>query len=395
MGWNGHVAARLAVGCVLVFGGAGVGFGQTAEGDIVITEIMYNPAAVNDARGEWFEVYNTTSDTVDIEGWAIEEADGSPSHTINNSGNKVEVPANSYKVLGRNDDMTLNGGVELLYEYGSWALNQGGDSIVLKDGTTEVDRVVYDTTAFPVGSGASISLKGPAADFTASLNDVGANWCVETETYGDGDYGTPGEASDCGSIPDPITGAIYVIQGSGETSSQARGKATTNDNIVTALAADGFFMQTPTASSDGMVDTSDGIFVLYDGSLMINVGDQVDVVGRVEEHFGFTRINATTSVTDAEVTVDSSNQPLPAAGRVQRDGPLAGSRESELRDRVRVLRGHADPDCHRYGEFAQPEVQHRPRRRDVHHADRAAGVPGEGGQVPGLDVVARDSRVRR
>ena len=30
---------------------------------------------------------------------------------------------------------------------------------------------------------------------------------------------------------------------------------------------------------------------------MINVGDQVDVTGEVEEFFGFTRIDATTSVT--------------------------------------------------------------------------------------------------
>ena len=317
----GCAALRAAAGCVLVLGGTAAGFGQIGEGDIVITEIMYNPGQVSDTRGEWFEVYNTTADVVDIEGWTIEEADGSPSHTINNGGNKVEVPVNSYAVLGRNDDTALNGGVMLLYEYGTWALNQGGDSIVLKNGTTEVDRVVYDTTSFPVGNGASISLKGAADVFTHTLNDVGANWCVETVPFGDGDKGTPGEASDCGSIPDPITGAIYVIQGNEETSRQARGMATTNDNIVTALAADGFFIQTPTAASDNDVDTSDGIFVLYDGSLTINVGDQVDVVGRVEEHFGFTRINATTSVTDAEVTFDTPTSPCRRRSSSARPSP--------------------------------------------------------------------------
>ena len=38
--------------------------------------------------------------------------------------------------------------------------------------------------------------------------------------------------------------------------------ATTNDNIVTAVGAGGFFMQTPTSGSDNNVNTSDGIFVL-------------------------------------------------------------------------------------------------------------------------------------
>ena len=65
--------------------------------------------------------------------------------------------------------------------------------------------------------------------------------------------------------------------------------ATTNDNIVTAVGAGGFFIQTPTASSDNDADTSDGIFVLYDGTTMINVGDQVDVTGEVEE---FLRLHA-------------------------------------------------------------------------------------------------------
>ena len=95
--------------------------------------------------------------------------------------------------------------------------------------------------------------------------------------------------------------------------------ATTNDNIVTAVGADGFFMQTPTSRSDNDVDTSDGIFVVHTGSPTVAVGDQVDVVGKVLDGEGesterstwyFTRIDAT--VTNGSVTVDASNQPLPA-----------------------------------------------------------------------------------
>ena len=169
-----------------------------------------------------------------------------------------------------------------------------------------------------------MSLKDPTVSDPTTVNDSSDNWCTEpsTTTYGDGDSGTPGAASVCGAgppppvLPTPFTGAIYAIQGSGASSPHVGEDlttiATTNDNIVTAVGAGGFFIQTPTADSDNDADTSDGIFVLYDGTTMINVGDQVDVTGEVEESYDFTRINATTSVTDASVTLDASNQTLPA-----------------------------------------------------------------------------------
>ncbi len=82
---------------------------------------------------------------------------------------------------------------------------------------------------------------------------------------------------------------------------------TTNDNIVTAVEAGGFFMQTPASRSDNDPDTSDGIFVAHSGSPTVAVGDQVDVSGTLEEYFGFTRF-----ASGATVTLDASNQPLPA-----------------------------------------------------------------------------------
>jgi hypothetical protein len=42
-------------------------------GDIIITEIMQNPSAVNDSEGEWFEVYNTTGADINLDGWEIRD----------------------------------------------------------------------------------------------------------------------------------------------------------------------------------------------------------------------------------------------------------------------------------------------------------------------------------
>ena len=66
---------------------------------------------------------------------------------------------------------------------------------------------------------------------------------------------------------------------------------------MTALGTDGFFMQTPTARADGNVDTSDGIFVFTGGAPSVAVGDSVDVLGRVQEFFGFTEITDVADLT--------------------------------------------------------------------------------------------------
>ena len=71
----------------------------------------------------------------------------------------------------------------------------------------------------------------------------------------------------------------------------------TEDNVVTAVGVDGFFMQTPTSRTDGDIDTSDGIFVFTGAAPAVAVGDLVDVLGQVVEFFGFTEFTAGATVT--------------------------------------------------------------------------------------------------
>jgi predicted extracellular nuclease len=83
---------------------------------------------------------------------------------------------------------------------------------------------------------------------------------------------------------------IHAIQGSGVASPLVGQRVTSPDNLVTALAADGFFMQTPLARADADPRTSQGIFVFTGSAPTVAVGDRVTVHGLVEEHFGFTRL---------------------------------------------------------------------------------------------------------
>jgi uncharacterized repeat protein (TIGR01451 family) len=107
---------------------------------------------------------------------------------------------------------------------------------------------------------------------------------------------------------DAAVAEIFAIQGSGAASPYAGQIVTTNDNVVTAVGSQGFFIQTPTARADADPDTSNGIYVFTSTLPTVAVGDVVDVTGTVVEYFNFTEFSPVTSV-----TVDSSGNPLPAA----------------------------------------------------------------------------------
>jgi hypothetical protein len=159
--------------------------------DLVITEIMYDPAAVADAGGEWFEVFNRGSKTVDLNGLRIES--GAELHVISNRV-PLLVPAGGYLVLGRSVDPLANGAAPVDYGYSGITLLNSADSIALYHGTNLIDSVSYSASSpFPTVTGASIYLKMNALSGTA--NDSGTNWAASTVVFGGGDRGTPGAAN--------------------------------------------------------------------------------------------------------------------------------------------------------------------------------------------------------
>ena len=159
-------------------------------GDLVITEIMQNPAAVSDANGEWFELYNATDGTVNLNGLTFTEDGGGNTFVI-----AVDVPvdAGSYALLSNNGDPSTNGGLPTVdYVYpGGYYLGNSVDEVIIIDGDGEtiIDEVWYDNGAtFPDPNGASMALLSDQYD----NNNVGSSWYEEiTYTYGLGDYGTP------------------------------------------------------------------------------------------------------------------------------------------------------------------------------------------------------------
>jgi len=156
---------------------------------IVISEIMPNPSLVSDSNGEWFEVYNTDSVSVDFTGWTIKDA-GTDEHSISTPEGNLLIEPEEYFVFGRNANQDENGGYEADYDYDGMLLANSEDEIILLDPEgREVDAVYY-TNAFPYSSGASMYVQD-----LSSNNNIISNWAESTTFYGVGDLGTPGEPS--------------------------------------------------------------------------------------------------------------------------------------------------------------------------------------------------------
>ena len=65
---------------------------------VYLSEFLANPDAVNDAAGEWIELFNADSAPVNLRGWRIADL-GTDGHTIRVD---LMIQPGQYLVLGRN-----------------------------------------------------------------------------------------------------------------------------------------------------------------------------------------------------------------------------------------------------------------------------------------------------
>jgi subtilisin family serine protease len=172
-----------------------------AVGDVVISEIMNNPLSIADYKGEWFEIHNTTSSLIDIQGMIITGGTGE-TLTISSS---LPITGNGYAVLGVRSTATGGSSVDYTYSYSNFKM-YASDRITLKqtDGTT-LDEVSFSPLdPFPQTEGYAMSTSAT----TPTGNDSGYSWCLAESTFATGDYGTPGSANPACS--NPVSGSVSV-----------------------------------------------------------------------------------------------------------------------------------------------------------------------------------------
>lgn len=163
---------------------------------ILITEIMQNPNAVKDDKGEYFELYNTSDTPVDLSGWVIRVT--TASNTVEDSiKSTLIIPAKGYVVLGKNEDENTNGGIAIDYKYSAnLFLNNSNGTLSLACNTTIFDEVSWTS---------AITFKGKSMElatdkYSVTANDVVTHWSEAVSKINpldtNSDFGSPGKAND-------------------------------------------------------------------------------------------------------------------------------------------------------------------------------------------------------
>ena len=94
---------------------------------VYIKEVFPNPAG-NDAAGEWIKIINTGDSNVSLAGWSVLDASG-----------KSFVFGDGASIAPQNE-------LILPYQETKLTLNNGGDTIILKDaGGHAVDTLIYSS----------------------------------------------------------------------------------------------------------------------------------------------------------------------------------------------------------------------------------------------------------
>jgi len=162
-----------------------------AYGDLLITEIMFNPAALDDAQGEWFELFNNSAYTQNLNGLVIRRGSNNALHVISSD---LLLAAGEYAVMGRAAAAVDT--VDYVYRSTISLGNSGENLIINTYGTDGTDgdvicSVNYGAAGFPTSvNGKSIQLDPGIKNADEAL--LGTNWCESTLVYSTGDLGTPG-----------------------------------------------------------------------------------------------------------------------------------------------------------------------------------------------------------
>lgn len=157
---------------------------QAASTTVVINEV-YSDAVV-EPDGEWIELRNLTSSSIDLGGWSI--SDGEGTFTFNSG---TTLPASGFLLLVRNQTQFVNdgwtppGGTPIV-EYGPSAGNlrlaNDGDDLILRDNASaQIDEVSYGNNTTYLNPAAPKPNQGQSIERTdVQDSDDATDWSVQS-----------------------------------------------------------------------------------------------------------------------------------------------------------------------------------------------------------------------
>ncbi len=138
---------------------------------------MADPVAVNDADGEWVEIYNPNEYAVALDGWQLVT---SRQHL--KLPETLTIPGDSYCVIARSDNTLANGGVLVQAVLDLQLANEAGALTLVAPDGVEVDSVTWSLAE----AGRSLERLGDGTTWRTAVS----SWSGSA-----GDWGSPGAPS--------------------------------------------------------------------------------------------------------------------------------------------------------------------------------------------------------
>jgi hypothetical protein len=159
-----------------------------APNNLVITEYLANPVGVSDADGEYFEIFNATSATIDLDGLIVRD-DGSNSFTVT----ALSIGPLSFAVFSGADGTALGLTPDFVYG-GGMSLTNGDDEIGLfRPDDTLINKVAYtDGDQFGAGIAHELGLLNAATPALTVGPTAGMDFVAATAMLPVGNFGSPG-----------------------------------------------------------------------------------------------------------------------------------------------------------------------------------------------------------
>ena len=277
---------------------------------VVINEI--DADTVGTDALEFIELYDGGIGNVSLDGLVLVVFNGSDDQSYNLGGQANAIDLDGFTTDGNGFFIIGNSGVAgAAITFTDNTLQNGADAVALYIGdgtdfpndtpitTTDLlDAVVYRVNDADDAGLQALLLAGqpqPEENINSLKDTESSQRCPDGAGGGRVTEffivapATPGAPSDC-------VLEIHQLQGPGDATPFENLTVTTEQNVVTAVAPDGFFIQTPDARVDADPATSQGLFVFTGAAPAVVVGDVVDVTGMLVEFFGFTEITGSPSV---------------------------------------------------------------------------------------------------
>jgi len=145
------------------------------SGDVVINEIAWAGSA-DSSSDEYIELYNPTSQEVDLSGWTIDDDDGASTYSITSGS----IASNGYFLIEKNEDAVKSITADAVI---SLSLANSGDKLVLKDAAGNAIDTVNSSGGTWFAGNSTNKLSMERIDASVG-GDVASNWASNTSGNG-------------------------------------------------------------------------------------------------------------------------------------------------------------------------------------------------------------------